>query len=237
MATRQQLAAIAPQFGVILEKPVTVFYGLLRIGLFVVAGASPVLAISLHTFGLMSIHDAARFVVIPAAVIAALLCLMRVPEASVVVHGLLAGLVGVLAYDGARIPFVIAGIWPDFIPQVGAWILGDTEGSNLVVGYAWRWIGDGGGMAVVFAIGLALLNWSRRPVLTGVCYGIFVWSGLMGTILLSARGSELLFPITPVNFVASLTGHLIYGSVLGWTYARLRRDGAASWGGRWLAGG
>ena len=221
MATRQQLAAIAPQFGVSLEKPATVVYGILRVGLFVAAGALPVLTIAFHTFGFLSIHDAARFLVVPSAIIAVVLCLMRVPETAVVVHGLVAGLVGVLAYDGARIPFVLAGIWPDFIPQLGAWILGDAEGTNLVIGYTWRWIGDGGGMAVVFALGCALLNWRRHLVVTGVLYGIFVWSGLMGTILLSANGSELLFPITPVNFVASLIGHLIYGSVLGWTYGRL----------------
>lgn len=223
MATRQQLAAIAPQFGVIPEKPLTLVYSLLRVAVFVVAGASPVLAISVHTFGILSLYDAARFLVLPAAAIAIVLCLLKVPETPVVVQGLLAGLAGVLAYDGARIPFVLAGIWPDFIPQLGSWILGDANGTNLVVGYTWRWIGDGGGMAIVFAMGCALLSWRRHLVVTGVCYGIFVWSGLMGTILLSGSGSELLFPITPVNFVASLAGHLIYGSVLGWTYGRLLR--------------
>lgn len=223
MATRQQyLAAVTPQFGIVPEKPATVVYGLLRLALFAAAGALPVLAISFHTFGLLSLADSARFLVVPAAVVAVLLCLARVPETAVVVSGLVAGLAGVLAYDGARIPFVIAGIWPDFIPQLGAWILGD-EGTNLIVGYTWRWVGDGGGMAIVFALGCTLLNWRRHLVVTGVCYGIFVWSGLMGTILLSANGSELLFPITPVNVVASLVGHLIYGSVVGWTYGRLRR--------------
>lgn len=221
MATKQEhLAAISPQFGISLDRPATIIHALLRVGIFVAAGALPVLAISIHAFGLMSIADSARFLVLPATIIAVLLCVLRVPETSVVVHGLLAGLVGVLAYDGARIPFVIADIWPDFIPQLGAWILGD-EGTNLVVGYTWRWFGDGGGMAIVFALGLALLNWHRHLVITGVCYGIFVWSGLMATILFSAHGSEQLFPITPVNLIASLAGHLIYGSVLGWTYGRL----------------
>jgi hypothetical protein len=214
--------------GMSLEKPVSVFYWLARIGLFVLAGASPVLAISAHTFGFLDIHTAAVLVVVPSAIVATVLCLMRVPESNVVVYGLLGGLLGVLAYDGARIPFVIAGIWPDFIPQLGAWILGDANGTNLVVGYTWRWLGDGGGMAIVFAIGCALLNWRKHMVITGVCYGVFIWSGLMGTILLAERGPELLFPITPVNFAASLAGHLIYGSVLGWTFGRLRAREASS---------
>lgn len=222
MATQQQyLKAISPQFGIIPERPVTVIYAILRVGIFAVAGALPVLAIAIQAFGVLSVADSARYLVLPAAVLALLLSLLKVPETTVVVHGLLAGLAGVLAYDSARIPFVIAGIWPDFIPQLGAWILGD-EGTNLILGYTWRWIGDGGGMAIVFALGCAALNWHRRLVITGVCYGIFVWSGLMGTILLSPHGSEQLFPITTVNFIASLAGHLIYGSVLGWVYGWLR---------------
>lgn len=212
---------IAPQFGVSFEKPSTVVYAFIRVMAFVVAGASPVLAISAHTFGLAPMEISAPYLVLPAAVLAVTLCLLKVPESTIVTHGFLAGLAGVFAYDATRIPFVIAGIWPDFIPQMGAWIQG-SEGTNLVLGYLWRWIGDGGGMAIVFVLACAVVNWHKHLVVTGVCYGIFVWSGLMGTILLSEQGSQLLFPITPLNFAASLTGHLIYGSVLGWTYGKLR---------------
>ncbi|MFS8095573.1 hypothetical protein LFM09_00375 [Lentzea alba] len=192
----------------------------LRHLIFVVAGASPVLAIAAHAFGFLKMEDAAPFIVVPAVIAATVMIIARVPETPGAVRGLLGGLLGVAAYDAVRIPFVIAGIWPDFIPQMGAWIYGG-EGENLLLGYFWRWLGDGGGMGIIFGLACALTNWRKRLTLTGVGYGIFIWSGLIGTIALSAYGSTVLFPITPLNFVASLVGHLVYGSVLGWTYARL----------------
>ncbi|MGW6936211.1 DUF6789 family protein [Lentzea sp. NPDC054927] len=180
------------------------------------------LAIAVHAFGFLKMEDAAPFIVVPVVFAAIALIIAKVPETPAVIRGLIGGLLGVAAYDAVRIPFVIAGIWPDFIPQMGAWIYGG-EGENLLLGYFWRWLGDGGGMGLVFGIGCALTNWRRHLVITGVGYGIFIWSGLIGTIAFSAYGTTVLFPITPLNFVASLVGHLVYGSVLGWTYARLLR--------------
>lgn len=200
----------------------TLVHSLGRLAIFTLAGASPVLAIAVHAFGFLEMQDSALFIVVPAVLAAIALIIARVPETPGVVRGLLGGLLGVAAYDAVRIPFVIAGIWPDFIPQMGAWIYGG-DGENLLLGYFWRWLGDGGGMGLVFGLGCALTNWRKHLVGTGVAYGIFIWSGLIGTIALSAYGSTVLFPITPLNFVASLVGHLVYGSVLGWTYARLLR--------------
>jgi hypothetical protein len=58
-------------------------------------------------------------------------------------------------------------------------------------------------------------------VALGIAYGIFVWSGLVATIALSARGSIMLFALTPKTLVFSLVGHLIYGAVLGACLRRL----------------
>lgn len=222
LQARVRLVSIAPQFGVSLEKPGTVVWFGLRLMIFVAAGALPVLAIALHAFGFIHMKHSAPFLVLPAVLAAVVLCLKQVPETPGVVRGVLGGLLGVAAYDAARIPFVIMGIWPDFIPQMGAWIYGG-DGTNMALGYFWRWLGDGGGMGLVFGLGCALFSWKRHMVVTGTCYGIFIWSGLLGTIYFSAHGSTVLFPITPINFVASLIGHLIYGSVLGWTVAKLLR--------------
>ncbi len=220
LQARVQLVPVAQKFGVSLDKPRTLVYFALRLAIFVLAGASPVLAIAAHAFGFLTMAQSAPFIVVPAVLAATALIIAKVPETPGVIRGLLGGLLGVAAYDAVRIPFVIMGIWPDFIPQMGAWIYGG-EGENLLLGYFWRWMGDGGGMGVVFGLACALTNWRRHLVITGVGYGIFIWSGLLGTIALSAYGTTVLFPITPVNFLASLLGHLIYGSVLGWTYSRL----------------
>jgi hypothetical protein len=222
LQARVRLVSVAPEFGVSLDKPGTVVYFMFRLATFVAAGALPVLSIALHAFGFIHMKDSAPFLVLPVVLMATALALKKVPETPAVIRGLLGGLVGVALYDAARIPFVIMGIWPDFIPQMGAWIYGG-DGTNMALGYFWRWLGDGGGMGLVFGLGCGLIHWNRHLVITGVAYGIFIWSGLLGTIYFSAYGATVLFPITPVNFVASLIGHLIYGSALGWTYAKLLR--------------
>jgi hypothetical protein len=219
------LEDVAGRCGVSLDDPWAVVCWLARLTVFVAAGALPVLSISLHVLGVTPM-DRSVELVIPAVLLAAVLCLRRVPEAGPSLQGAVAGIVGVAAYDGVRLPFVIAGVWPDFIPSMGAWIYGG-RGSNVVLGYTWRVLGDGGGIAVVFALGCALLGWRRHLVAIGVCYGVLIWGCLIGTILLSPRGAELLFPVTTLNLAASLVGHLVYGSVVGWTYGALvRRAGA-----------
>jgi hypothetical protein len=53
-----------------------------------------------------------------------------------------ANMLGVAAYDGVRIPFAITGVWPDFIPSVGAWICGgDHLAYGAVAGWTYRALG------------------------------------------------------------------------------------------------
>jgi hypothetical protein len=192
----------------------------LRAGLFVTAGALPVLAISAHVFGLVPIDVAARYAVVPAALSALLLALRPSFEARLFRRGLLAGLVAVSLYDAVRLPFVLTGIWPDFIPRVGGWVVSSDE-PNAVLGYTWRYVGNGGGMAVFFVFACAVLGVRRHLVRLGVAYGVFVWSGLIATVTLAERGQALLFEISPLSITVSLVGHLVYGSVLGFVYTRM----------------
>jgi hypothetical protein len=135
-------------------------------------------------------------------------------------RGFVYGLVAVTAYDAVRIPMVIAGIWPDFIPRLGGWIIGHGD-ANVLVGYTWRYLGDGGGIGLAFFAVCGLIGvWkypalAQRPIQLGVGYGVFIWSGLIATVALTSHGSEMLFPLTPLSLGLSLLGHLIYGSVLG----------------------
>jgi hypothetical protein len=183
-----------------------------------------VLSISAHVFGLMPMDVTARFLVLPTTVIALVLALGHAPEATPFRRGVLAGLVAVTLYDATRMPFVLTGIWPDFIPEVGGWVANTGE-PHALLGYLWRYIGNGGGIGAFFTIVCALLGIRRYLVPIAVGYGVFVWSGLMGTVTLSANGETLLFEISALSITLSLIGHLVYGSVLGWMYARmLRRD-------------
>ena len=184
------------------------------------AGAAPVSAIPLFVLGWVRLEDAALFGVIPLAVIAIALLVRRSPQATWAARGWVAGVLAVFAYDAVRMPLVWTHVWPDFIPRLGGWVTGDG-GKDAVVGYAWRWIGDGGGIGLAFFVFIGLVLSIRprlvtaRPVLISVGYGVFVWTGLMATVILPARGEALLFAITPASVALSLLGHLVYGSVLG----------------------
>jgi hypothetical protein len=186
---------------------------------FVAAAALPVLAIPIHVFGWLPIATTARYVVLPLAIVAAALAFIPSVESWLATRGLVAGLLAVSAYDAVRMPLMVGGIWPDFIPDLGGWIIAWDQ-PDVAIGYLWRYLGDGGGIAIVFFIAAEAVGLKSRPVLAGVGYGILVWFGLMGTVLLAADGPKLLFPITPASFSLSLIGHLVYGSVVGWCYGR-----------------
>ncbi len=185
-----------------------------------IAGAMPVLSISLQVFGLIPLAVAARYIVIPMTFAALIIMLGPSVLGAWAVEGAIAGLVAVTAYDAVRLPLTYSGFMNDFIPQVGGWALG-SDSPNVFVGYLWRFLGDGGGIGLsYFAVcGVVLSIWpaliQRSPVALSLGYGVFVWSGLIATIVLSASGASLLFPLTPVTFAISLVGHLIYGGVLG----------------------
>ncbi|MGO9975085.1 MAG: hypothetical protein ACLP01_20235 [Solirubrobacteraceae bacterium] len=139
--------------------------------------------------------------------------------------GFLWGLVACAGYDALRLPTIYAfHWWNDFFGSVGGWAT-DSK-SNFLVGYLWRYVGDGGGIAVAFfalAATLGARAWSRRSVIGfGVAYGVFpVWTGLILTELLAPRGHEL-FPLSPTTLVLSLDGHLIYGALIGLGYWKSR---------------
>lgn len=204
----------------------TVLRSVLQIVALTVAGAAPVLAIPVHVLGLVDIHDTARFGVLPLLAVTLLICAFRTVESIWAVRGLVAGLVAVTAYDGFRFPFVAAGIWPDFIPRLGGWVTGHG-GTDIVMGYLWRYPGDGGGMGMVFFLACAVVGvtqgtrLARYVVALGVGYGVFVWSGLMATVTLIPRGSTMLFSATGTSIILSLVGHLVYGAGLGLCYRQV----------------
>jgi len=205
--------------------------GLGRVGVLMLAGAAPVTAIPLFVLGWVSLNDAAVFGVLPLALIATALLIRRSPQAVWAGRGLVAGVAAVFAYDAVRMPLVWTNIWPDFIPRLGGWITG-AGGKDAIVGYTWRWIGDGGGIGLAFFVFCGLVLEIRpsivttRPMLLSVGYGVFVWTGLMATVILPAHGEALLFPITPTSVALSLLGHLVYGSVLGLFLRHHLRDRA-----------
>jgi hypothetical protein len=179
------------------------------------AGFAPITALSLAVFGIAQL-PLATVVLIPPAVVVLLAVLVLSPQhRAASLRGFIFGLVAVTAYDAFRLPFMVSGIWHDFIPRIGMWLLGDGR-LHPIVGYAYRYIGDGGGMGLTFAVLYPLVNPRRLGALaTGVVYGVAIWACLMGTLVLAPRGQEMMFVLTPLSVTLSLGGHLIYGGVLG----------------------
>jgi hypothetical protein len=195
---------------------------LVRLFLYLAVASIPVLAISTHVLGWVSLHTIEIYLLAPLLVALAALVLVR-PDRSdkVVLAGFLWGLLACAGYDAFRLP-TIYGLhwWGDFFGSVGGWAVGSE--SNYLVGYLWRYIGDGGGIAIAFfavAATLRIGSWSRWQVLAfGVSYGVFpVWSGLILTDLFAPPGREL-FSLSLTTLTVSLVGHLIYGLILGYGY-------------------
>jgi hypothetical protein len=164
-------------------------------------------------FGWLPLHLGARWLVIPAAVATVLLALASPSWGRRAAAGYLAGVVATAAYDATRLALVWGGLWPDFIPPIGrmAWM---DDNASPVWGYVWRFLGNGGGMGLTFA----MLPW--RGARAGMLYGTFICCCLWITLILAPGAQDVMFRLTPFTTAASLIGHLDYGGVLGWLTAR-----------------
>lgn len=186
-------------------------------------GFASVSAIAINTFGIMTLREAAFTFTFPAFFLILSTAISFPKFGKLVLKGFIAGIIAVTLYDTSRLPFIIAG-WQDFIPKIGDWLL-EEEGTSPLIGYAWRYLGNAGGMGAAFAILFSLVghNWRRQIVKIGMYYGLFIFACLMLTLLISPYGQELMFKLTPLNVAGSLTGHIIYGLVLGIVFNKLSR--------------
>lgn len=184
----------------------------------------PILAISAHVFWSVSLLTVAWAVMLPLAAVMVVVVL-RNPHNSDrhLLAGLVWGFIACAGYDAFRIPTVyIAHWWNDFFPAVGGWAT-DSR-SDWPVGYLWRYVGDGGGIGVVFFALAGTLRASRwrpdRIIAFAVTYAVtVVWAGLMLTDLLAAPGHAL-FPLSAKTAGLFLIGHLIFGTILGVGYCK-----------------
>ena len=199
--------------------------------LFLLLSSLPLLAISAHEFGLISLRASAFLLILPvAAILAVSTTFAPYPIDGIVGRGLIAGMVACLAYDAFRLTAVyVLGWMGDFIPIMGTGITADPDiESGAAVGYIWRYIGDGGGLGVAFyllAFAVGLDRWSRWPgkvVLAAAAFAVFpVWTGLVATVLLtSLDGGETLFHLRPDTLAITLVGHVIFGVVVGLGFMR-----------------
>lgn len=175
-------------------------------------GYAPIGALCIALLGVVPLHVGSVLLVLPALIVGVGLGWRERAWGRMALLGLAAGILATGVYDVLRLGLVWLGLWEDFIPEIGRMALGSDE-VHPMWGYVWRFLGNGGGMGLAFAV----LPW--RGVLAGLAYATLICCCLFLTILVSPDAGERLFSLSPVTMAGALAGHWIYGGVLGWLTA------------------
>lgn len=188
---------------------------------FIAAGILPVSSIALHCAGFISLPNCLFFLVVPAFAAAVMAGLINRRILKLAFLGWISGIVAVALYDVSRVPFILAG-WADFIPHITSWLTGSDDHAYLI-GYAWRYIGNGGGLGIVFFLLADHFGWKKYIVSNGVSFGLLVFAGLVGLLIFMPESHKLMFEVKPLSFFGGMIGHIVYGCVLGKLYSRIVR--------------
>lgn len=173
----------------------------------VVAGAVPVSLIGASTFGVLTLKQLTVFFLLPALVGLVVLTVTSSASWLLVKRAVVAGVTATFIYDIFRWTCLALGLMDgDPIPHIGT-DLGLEPG--WVFGYLWRFLGNGSGIAVAF------YAFGGRGIVAGTAHGLVVASGLLAVLAISPHGQQALFPLTPTIVAIAVTGHVIYGVVLG----------------------
>jgi hypothetical protein len=107
-----------------------------------------------------------------------------------------------------RLGLMVLGLWADPIPGIGRLLLNDPSAS-WVWGYAWRFLGNGAGMGLAYA----MLPW--RGVRSGIVYGSSICLGLFALLAFVPAATSHFFALTLPTGIGAMAGHWVYGAVLG----------------------
>lgn len=180
-------------------------------------GFLPIAALALALGNWASLQDAALWVVIPVWLAIGVVAASRPPWGRILATAVLAGMAATLCYDAARLAMTWSAGMTDGIPNIGRLLLNDMDAPTrdvLGLAYAYRYLGDGGGLALAYAMG------RRYSARSGMAFGACVCLCLWATLVLFPQAQALLFPLTPYALVMTMVGHLIYGATLGTLLAR-----------------
>ena len=186
-------------------------------------GFSPITALAIAIIGILPLPVTTLLIVLPATLLGIGLALRFPAYGKLALKGLLIGLIAVFLYDCMRVPFILTGIWGDFIPKINM-LLFNTSQPNWVVGYIWRYVGDGGFMGMAFTVAYCILKPRVDARIAGVAFGLAIWVCLLGTLILAPHGQQMLFKLTLTTLSLSFLGHLIYGMTLGLLIPYVQRE-------------
>ncbi len=190
---------------------------------FFAVGFSAITALAIAVIGWLPLDIATYVLVWPSLIIWLVLGILYPDYGKLALKGFVIGILACLFYDCMRFVTIELGLWGDFIPGISM-LLFHTDKPNWVIGYIWRYVGDGGLMSVAFVVGYRLLKPKLDVRVVALSFGMAIWGCLVATILLAPQGAETLFPLTPVTLSLSLLGHVIYGLSIGFLYPVFVRD-------------
>ena len=190
---------------------------------FFAVGFSAITALAIAIVGWLPLDIAAYVLVWPSLIVWLVLGILYPNYGKLALKGFVIGLLACLFYDCMRFVTIELGLWGDFIPRISM-LLFHTDKPDWVIGYIWRYIGDGGFMGVAFVVGYRLWKPKLDVRVAALSFGMVIWVCLVATILLAPQGTETLFPLTPVTLSLSLLGHVIYGLSIGLLYPVFIRE-------------
>jgi hypothetical protein len=188
------------------------------------AASVPPLIFPLAESGRSTMDVLAKFALLPAIVLIALICgfLYRRddPLAKHIAVGLAAGAVATIALEAVRLPGFWLGFMPGNLPRLMGVLLlnqfatGPTLASDIA-GWAYHfWNGASFGLIYVLLFGTCR-RWA------GAIYGVFLGLGFMLSPVVSALGVGFLGLEFSKGFPVTVTlAHAAFGTLLGWLAAR-----------------
>lgn len=132
-----------------------------------------------------------------------------------IVNGMIAGFVATLAMSALMLAKKMMGIMPELDP---IHMLSEMMGGSAAVG----WMGHFAIGTIVWGIGFALINGlipGKSQVTKGIIFGIAAWLMMMIAVMPMAGAGFFGLNIGLMAPVMTLMLHVIFGAVLGKTYA------------------
>lgn len=175
-------------------------------------GFLPIAALALALGGLFPLKLATLIGVLPIWFAAIALASRRPGLIRALGLTVVVGMAATLCYDAARLTMSFASGIPDGIPNIGRLLLSDMNAETADVfglAYTYRYLGDGGGLALAYAMG------RRYSVASGMLFGAAICGCLWITLWVVPVAQALLFPLNALGMTITLTGHLVFGGVLG----------------------
>jgi len=184
---------------------------------FFAIGFSAITALDIAAIGWFPLDIGTSVLVWPSLIVWLVLGVLYPNYGKLALKGLVIGLLATFSYDCMRFVTIWLGLSSDFIPGINR-LLFHTNKPNWVVGYIWRYVGDGGLMSVAFVVGYRLLKPKLDVRIAALFFGLAIWLCLVATLLLAPQAAKALFPLTPITLSLSLLGHVIYGLSIGFLY-------------------